>query len=139
MEKEFVTEKQALALKELGFNEPCMASDYYATGKILIEHADEGITNKELDILTEECNEDAIENGDDPIPYNATIPLKQQAFRWFREKHGLHGLVSGFGDGKYECSIWKKLNILNSKSYCENYEEAESACLDELIEICKNK
>jgi len=86
MENEFINYTQAVALKELGFNEPCMASDYYADGKILIEYADDGITNTELDKLTDECNEDAAENGDDPIPYNAAIPLYQQAFRWLYYK-----------------------------------------------------
>jgi hypothetical protein len=135
MNKEFLTEKQALALKELGFNEPCMASDYYADGKILIEYTDEGITNKELDELTEECNKDAAENGDDPIPYNAAIPLYQQAFRWFREKYGLYSVIDGLEHRQYY-----KITQLNScsKEY-DTYEEAEQACLDKLIEICKTK
>lgn len=145
MNKEFLTEKQALALKELGFNEPCMASDYYADGKILIEYTDEGITNKELDELTEECNEDAAENGDDPIPYNAAIPLYQQAFRWFREKHGMLGCIE-FVEPEYGGDYGYKLYYKPGHLYIDHwnkgfntYEEAEQACLDKLIEICKTK
>ena len=60
MNKEFVSYEQALALKELGFDEPCMSSRDINNGEGLIQ-----------------------------------LPLYQQAFRWFREKHNLIGLVEG--------------------------------------------
>ena len=76
MEKEFISYEQALALKELGFDEPCIG--WYnpqvnykevTTDKYWAFH------------LTGEW-----ENF-------KPAPLKQQAFRWFREKHNLRGFI----------------------------------------------
>ena len=146
MNKEFVTKKQAHALKELGFNELCMAADYYSDGEILIEYADEGITNTELDEITAECNEDAVENGDKLLDYDATIPLNQQAFRWFREKHKLIAYPQWRIDNTWDITIqqldgYGLLSGQTTLSVIKKsiYEEAESACLDKLIEIIKNK
>jgi hypothetical protein len=136
MNEEFVTYKQALALKELGFNERCIAADYYENGDICIEYAKEGITNKEFDKLTKQCNKDAAENGEDPIPYEPTIPLKQQAFRWFREKHELGHMINGIGYEAF-CMGVGGVSAYFSPFKFKTYEEAEQACLDKLIEICK--
>ena len=62
VDKEFVPYEQALALKELGFNEPCLAS-YFHAGKRL--HITEYINYGE---------------------YTTLAPTFSQAFRWFREK-----------------------------------------------------
>lgn len=141
MNEEFVTYKQALALKELGFNERCIAADYYENGDICIEYAKEGITNKEFDKLTKQCNKDAAENGEDPIPYDPTIPLKQQAFRWFREKQGMHHGIGFNGLWYYDIRSMKDtenaVHEIAHKWDMDTYEEAEQACLDKLIEICK--
>jgi len=141
MNKEFVTYEQALALKELGFNELCMASDYCADGKILIEYADDGITNKELDKITDECNEEFSETEEDHMPYNATIPLYQQAFRWFREKYQLHSTITSISQESWQWHITKPGESLG-KLYDEDfytYEEAENACLNKLIETLWKK
>jgi hypothetical protein len=111
MEKEFVDYKTALALKELGFDEPCMASRDM--------NNDEGLIQ---------------------------IPLKQQAFRWFREKHDLIAYPVWRIDNTWDMNIQKLDNngLLSGQSALAiikkpTYEEAEEACLDKLIEICKNK
>jgi hypothetical protein len=74
-------------------------------------------------------------------------PLYQQAFRWFREKHSLFHVITIKDLGKYEdgnpdfqCAIYSKDPVLitNMDKY-NTYEEAEQACIDKLIEICKNK
>ena len=140
MTREFVKYEQALALKELGFNEKCMASDYYADGKILIEYPEDGITNTEHDKLTEECNDEFDEIGEDKIEYGATIPLYQQAFRWFREEHGLNSYIYQRSNITYRGVIHKNMKIaVNYTSDSSNYEEAEQACLDKLIEIVKHE
>ena len=59
MNKEFVNYEIALALKELGFDEPCLM--YYDYSWTLVES---GV-------------------------YECKAPLYQQAFRFFREKYGL--------------------------------------------------
>lgn len=59
-------------------------------------------------------------------------------FRWFREKHGLSGIPD---DESY--SIWKLIlgvrECIKEVYPLNNFEEAESACIDELIERIKNK
>ena len=63
MKKEIIPYEQALALKELGFDEPCFATHGY------------------LDLYIG-SNEGHIK-----------APLYQQAFRWFREKYNLFGHI----------------------------------------------
>ncbi len=117
MEKEFVTYKQSLVLKELVFDEPCFG---YYNGQNL--QLNSGLLLNELDL-----------NAD-----NINAPTYSQAFRFFREKYGLCNFINFSGDGF--CSGWEDLG--NNEHGFENfktYEEAESACLDKLIEIVKNK
>jgi hypothetical protein len=61
--KDFIPYEQALALKELGFDEPCLGN-----------YADDE-------------NHTLFTNGNKPGKTNA--PLYSQAFRWFREKYDL--------------------------------------------------
>jgi hypothetical protein len=79
------------------------------------------------------------------IIYGIYLPLYQQAFRWFREKHKQDSLVIPSGDstGKtngyyYEIVFDFSKENIESESF-KTYEEAESTCLDKLIEIGKNK
>ena len=105
MDKEFVPYEQALALKELGFDEPCMASRDM--------NNDEGLIQ---------------------------IPLKQQAFRWFRDKYGLYHYVTTHDSTDFEWYIYDKdQNDFEDDTTQNTYEEAELACLIKLIEIVKNK
>jgi hypothetical protein len=116
MNKEFVTYEQALALKELGFDEPCLASYETAFGK--------GI-DFELGYII-----------DGPKNY-VLAPLYQQAFRWFREKYNIDCYIDKNSVGTYYCKIrYDNMQIFDE---CHNatYEEAELACLNKLIEICR--
>jgi hypothetical protein len=106
MEKEFIPYEQALALKELGFDEPCIG--YYYNVNICFDSPGVNIT-----------------------------PLYQQAFRWFREKCGLIGLITTFNSkDNFRFAIYAE--HIGTEDY-NTYEEAEKACLDELIKIVKNK
>jgi hypothetical protein len=118
MEKEFIPYEQALALKELGFDEPCFA--FYLAGAIRYkEYKDSQNKNSAF--------------------YNntvASIPLYQQAFRWFREKYKeLKFFIKeeDFRDGLYEYDIKDILGVSGFKTY----EDAELECLKKLIEIVK--
>ncbi len=126
MTKEFVTYEQALALKELGFDEPCF-SIYYSKDKSFSWHHHKNHTN----------DEPVLDTGE----FNISAPLKQQAFRWFREKHKLHSYVHLKANGLYRGIV--QIDYLHEINYVSidfvTYEEAEQACLDKLIEICKNK
>ena len=69
--------------------------------------------------------------------------LWQQAFRWFREKYGLVGLIH-IGTQEFSYDIYNiKEDVselgISRISYNGTYEEAELACLKKIIEIAKNK
>ena len=119
MKQEFVKYEQALALKELGFDEPVTAMYKEELKKDLYPTKYWSKDNR---------NSMWIEGV-------ISAPLYQQAFRWFREKHGLYSVIDGLEHRQYY-----KITQLNScsKEY-DTYEKAEQACLDKLIEIVKNK
>lgn len=136
MNKEFIPYEQALALKELGFDEPCLY--YYTTG---------------VNELFEECEIALCEfeyyNGDrknsDEQHYTPskriTAPLYQQAFRWFREVHGIDSMLEP-NTGKKEGWYFYVITYGDSGNLGLNYktyEEAELDCLNKLIEIVKNR
>ena len=146
MNKEFVTYEQALALKELGFNEKSLAYWFNETplnpeGQCLVYYQKPYDNTK-------------ITNG--VIREYSWAPLYQQVFRWFREKHGLYiHFVPEF----YMTGInfnWQILWYLPKEKWTEyvvsngtmlfgdngeypTQEDAENACLDKLIEIIKNE
>ena len=110
--KEFIPYEEALALKELGFDEPCLSS--FDENKKLFKVWENDIVNGRT---------------------ICSAPLYQQAFRWFREKYGLYSVIDGLENRQYY-----KITQLNSysKEY-DTYEEAELACLRKLIQLVKNE
>ena len=135
MKEEFVTYEQALALKELGFDEPCLT---FWDGK-------------NTDAFYFNNIRDASGNY---VPFTTSerlnwfgAPLKQQAFRWFREKHKLHSWVQPmYEDQNFFVFVLARPNdfIIPKDINWEgdeylNHEEAENACIDMLIEIIKTK
>ena len=114
MESLFCPYKQSLALKELRFEEPCMRG-WDKNGKIWY-HPDSDIV---------------LDN-----------PTFSQAFRFFREKYGLHYIIckniqmDGYG---YREVILIPYMEENENTIFKTYEEAELECLKKLIEIVKNK
>jgi hypothetical protein len=120
---EFIPYEQALQLKQLGFNEPCI---YYVN-----KNNEEFIYNFEIhpDEFIYRCGGDIIKT-----------PLYQQAFRWFREKHKLQAEILWRGDMECFCYKTGKFQYGShdfSKNDYKTYEEAELACLIKLIEIVK--
>jgi hypothetical protein len=165
MNKEFVTYEQALALKELGFDEPC----FYRYNHSGTTPPDPKWDGK----LRNNRKWEKFGDYDDCI----CSPLYQQAFRWFRENYDLHVQIRKenyfqqsayeyfhfdisrgretditkqedlLGDIFDECSQDIPGNHLNDEKYSKivferkfafkTYEEIESYCLDKLIEIVK--
>ena len=129
MTKEFIPYEQALALKELEFDESCF-----------------GVYQPEMDgkyYLFSINVDDIGSNNSDCIEFiKCTAPLYQQAFRWFREKYGIVGIVK-FGTQEFTYNIYNNdaIGLLTKDSLDFNgtYEEAEIACLKKLIEIVKTK
>jgi len=134
IKKEFIPYEQALALKQLGFDEPCFA--YYRDGRITgvnkWDREDWGfhvITNKEITNITSEI---------------VIAPTFSQCFRWFREKYGLFGYSYPNDYQKYGYRIVLVKNPENQELFYDwgtkdTTEEAELACLNKLIEILKNE
>ena len=130
MNKEFIPYEQALELKELGFDEVCF-----------------GFYNPRHEIGDLRANPLYEHTGGCFDNYNRTdylvsVPLYQQAFRWFREKYGLYYIIQGIGGGlNYDFSINKGRVVSTALNYTPypTYEEAELACLKKLIEIVKTK
>ena len=107
MEKEFVTYEQALALKELGFDDECLKLWKNITLFTLLVNPEE-FKRVVSDLFT-------------------PAPLKQQVFRWFRDKYDLFISITHYGNGY----------SINDLRRFDTYEEAENACIDKLIELVK--
>ena len=118
MTKEFAPYELAVKLKELGFDELCFG--YY-----LCKNSAFGVR---LEITT---------NWIDLLPYDSSsckAPIFSQAFRWFREEHGLCIVIKPIDDKKLELGYNLLKNGLMMGSHL-TYEEAEVACLTKLIEL----
>lgn len=124
--KEFVPYAEALALKELHFDEPCFGIHY-----------NEGL-NPSFMIATQYGEHGAAANG------GILAPLYQQAFRFFREEHLLSCEITGFyvsSNYGFDVSIVNLTDFLVEfrAGLVENYREAELKCLEKLIEIVGQK
>jgi hypothetical protein len=109
MNKEFIPYQEALELKELGFDEPCLEA-YDKNGMLYHSHKTDKLFTALNSNLSTQCS----------------APLFQQAFRWFRKPE--NGSLNHL-DFMYE--------YLKDDSM--SYEEAELECVKKLIEIVKNK
>ena len=132
LEKEFVPYEQALALKKLGFDEPCFGtylSSFQSDWKVY-----------EL-ILEMGMNEEFEDNRNVYLLEGAcSAPTFSQAFRWFREKYGLYYYITTHDSTDFEWYIYDKdQNDWEDDTTQNTYEEAELACLIKLIEIVKEK
>ena len=110
MKNEFIPYEQAIALKELGFDEPCFG--YYSIDSLNLKAP--------------------TFNMGKPFEYEWCLPapLYQQAFRWFREKYGLRHFIE-YDYGYYNAVVQPILVY----SHCDTHEEAELACIKKLIEL----
>jgi hypothetical protein len=130
MEKEFVTYEQALALKELGFDEPCLNKFYTKPNSKMF-----GVDEKGRDYPIKNIAKRLYTIGKHFVLKDNNViiaPLKQQVFRWFRDKHKLVFHVNMISITLF----YYVIEIFPSDTY-KTYEEAEYACIDKLIEIVK--
>jgi hypothetical protein len=124
MTQEFIPYEQALALKELGFDEPCFA--WYQDDTLMVDV-----------------------NANQSIKFHEHLgrfkgfflaPLYQQAFRWFREKYGLNAHIHQENRNNYSyCCGQGYSDEIGGYQDFDSYEEAELECLKKLIEILKTK
>ena len=150
IDNSFVHYKQALALKELGFDEHCIGLFRDGNLRYPVTTNDfEGIRNSNRFPLDD-----------------ITAPLKNQVFLFFREKYNVFGyihsapcLIEGKSDysfsidtinelassshpNHFSCSyILEHHEHPHNKYHCSTYvtyEKAEAACIDKLIELVKH-
>ena len=135
LEKDFVPYEEALALKELGFDEPC--NTCYDKLEMVASHGVNAFDYKNYNT-----------SG-----YIVSRPTFSQAFRWFRYKYWYTALI--LCDSFQIVMQLSTSKTLDSKTgeYIANYstqtyhkeegfksyDESELACLKQLIEISKNK
>ena len=136
MEKDFVPYEQALALKELEFDEPCLAF-YWITGKFYITAEYHNYVGFHKQNQLGDYNYDS-----------TSAPTFSQAFRWFKEKHNLfHEIqIDRTAEPKFCFDIFQYEHFGNYEEIrigewylYRTQEEAELECLKELIEIVKRK
>ena len=122
MKKEFVPYDLALELKELGFDETCFGS----IDQIGYIHVKGSKSSPRGSMLYNTIN----------------CPTFSQAFRFFREKYKLYGLIEiGTQEFSYQVFDNKGNRQLGTEpmNYNGTYEEAELECLKKLIEIAKEQ
>ena len=136
----FIPKQESLDLKELGFDEPCIAvyrgNDLDPVSQVDVQFKTE--TNKDYS---------------DKSNYWLTAPLYSQVFDWFREKHGyIYTICRVYNWNKeipeYEgfCvyigsknpKVKLKCNDHFISNFYQDYREAELVVLQTLIEIVKN-
>jgi len=132
MEEHFVNYTQSLSLKELGFNEPCF--------KYQLEGYSPNVKTCRVPgylelIKNSELNETSV-----------AVPLKQQVFKWFRDEHQLIAYIQYYAEWNFEIFRIDDNIAEVQDDVCFDYtfkggtyEEAESACIDKLIELIKEK
>jgi len=116
MENDFIPYEKALALKELGFNQPCYGFYGIESKKHYIGYPKDGVDK-----------------------YLMPSPKFEQCFYWFGNKYDIYGKINMYllnikFSYKYEVNTDFERKISN---WFNTYEEAELQCLNKLIEIAK--
>jgi len=125
MDKEFIPYELALELKQIGFDEPCLA------------------TIDQTDFIHIKGTEYPIRGA--MIYDTIDCPTYSQAFRWFREKHNLYHMLNPFTRGEIiegdlvesMCFGYAIQDEVIGETDFKTYEEAELECLKHLIFIVK--
>jgi len=115
--EDLVLYDEALEMKDIGFDEPCFGG-FGINSTVWFWHPDS-------DIITD-------------------CPTYAQCFRWFRKKYQFsHSIQQDWDNGRF-LGFYRMIEsfdgetIINTETFKE-YEEAELACLRELIKIVKTK
>jgi len=156
MDKDFTLYLEAFELKQLGFDEPCLA--YYLlpeierTGDVLLHYCSRGkeiIRNNNWSWVYENFPafrkylkaEHCYTYSTNSSRLMVSAPTYSQAFRWFRDNYNLLCYIRKIGS-----SYWYNIDAEDGSTLdnefegrFDTYEEAEFACLKQLIKILKNK
>jgi hypothetical protein len=128
MNKEFIPYEQALALKELGFNEPCFG---WFRSTLIPSNFTEFFLETEFGM--NESPSDWVNSNF--LDKACSAPTFSQAFRWFREKYALDSYIRP--NVVIDVPKTYQFNIDDNTDdiWYGTYEEAELACLEKLIKI----
>jgi hypothetical protein len=124
--KDFTLYPEALELKQLGFDKPCFKYE----------------NSNERQLYSHEISWFELDNQD--VTDFVELPTYSQVFRWFREKYKLKYCIiplvceQGYSD-LYESRIHQEKHSISRIGNYKTYEEAELACLREMIKIIKEK
>ena len=153
MTREFVPYEEALALKELGFDEPCFGFfQEIVTSEVIKKGEGFGVDLISKDFIFSDAEFKLGYTHRNSLG-EIIAPLYQQAFRWFRDKHSLLHEVNSVQKDSWLITIWETSSTTDSGVYngnrwdCDDldeniphtHEEAELVCLKKLIEIVKKK
>lgn len=133
LDKEFVPYAQSLELKELGFDGPCFG--YYKHTTISNRPIVNDLT---IGFIKDNRIYNDVSNGKSLVGLGKGLvfaPTFSQAFRWFREQHGLRYKFEPSKQDTVDIFIWHHVGWSYFKNIKE--EEAELACLEKLIEVVK--
>jgi len=137
MNKEFIPYTEALALKELGFDEPCFSVYYNEEDH---EH-EQALALKELGFdepcfsvyYNGEYHEHGIQNQFLHEKNECSAPLYQQVINWFAGNHQIYIGKTGYDDG-----ITPKRFVYHVNDFYVQ-EQSYDGAIKEAIEIIKNK
>ena len=128
MEKEFLSYKESLELKELGFDESCFG--YYDGNhnlQYMFNGKPENFTKKRMGV------------SNSVLVGWISAPLLVQAFYFFRNKYNLHHtILFNHIENNYDFIYGRRIGgkMLGT---CKDYEEAQLECLKKLIELAKEQ
>jgi hypothetical protein len=143
MEKEFVPYELALALKELGFDEPCFGRYIY-----------DGRGKEWFLVQTQQTKSASVifEGARSVDGISVAAPLYQQAFRWFLEKYNMFAETTLWGDGigymssikeirQEEFKVVYDLGLATPNRGLPNWDKNTEnlACLNKMLEIVRSK
>lgn len=144
MKEQLVTFDEAVALRELGFDEPCFGFKIKNQIKSSIQV---GITNSKLKKKAEKFRR----TYKGILNEEVACPTYGQAFDWFIEVWDINPIL--FSDGfiwTFDLRWKDKTELLaypfvqfpkleSSRIICGTHKKAKQACLEKLIEICKTE
>jgi hypothetical protein len=131
MKEQFCNYDIALKLKELGFDEPCIA--FFNTSSITsLCFCDV------FGFVIEHEGDEYIKNSDE---YKVAAPMWQQTIDWFREKHGLIIYISTYQKDKHLIGVftYDGSELTELGEWIPTYEEAREQAILRAIELIKNK
>lgn len=138
MEKQFVTYEIALKLKELGFNDECLACYTPHLGNGIFELISKGSSNEKSAFNERFVKANAV-NG-------CSAPIWQQVIDWLREKQNICINIEPITFDDEPTYIFEIINLKNgmllndiNSSFIDSSEALEQAILEALELIAQNR